>query len=278
MKRQIIIMLIFFLSIIQTVTGKDLFSEEKGIETNKIMELTKTAIPVEVGEKYKISFVARAGGKYVIEENERIRIMNLKYMASRARIAFYDEQGKAFNYRDVFIVSQEFHDYVQVFYPPAKAKTVKISLLPGKESNILLKKISLSTDVGERERESINPHPTFDYGDLNFYGCDSGFGGQFYTRPDGKTVWKTGFLGYSSFFPVKGDAFYDFYCRGIKYRDRKSYILLECFKVEENKPFKSMQVAISEKGEVTKLKMPPGTVYARLCCYCVIIEEFKVTP
>lgn len=258
---------------------KDLFNEERIIETNKAVELTSAPIPVEPGQKHQISFLARAGGEATLEANERIRMMNLRDMAGSVRAQFLDEQGGNLSFMDMAVISREFHDYARVFYPPARARALKLLLRPAMGADLAVKKITVSAGLEGPEGECLNVHPTFERGDLNGYGYASGYGGGFYTRPDGKTVWNSGFLGYTPSFPVKGDTFHDFYGRGKKYRGRKSSMELECYKPDDpnNHPFKTMAVAIGEKGETTTLKIPAGVVTARLRCYYVILEEFKAT-
>ena len=278
MKKHVFIIPVFFLSVICVATGKDLFKKDEPVETNKTMELTKSAIQLESGKKYELSFLARTNGKYTIEENERIRLMNLGEISSRVCIKFYDAKGKELKKTDIDlpVITQKFLNYVRVFYPPPASKALKIFLLPAKEADIAVKRINISTDLKGREAECINIHPAFEYGDLNFYGYSSGYGGGFYTRPDGKTVWNSGFTGTTPAFPVKGDVSYDFCCRGKK-SEPKSFIYLQCYNAEGGKPFKTMKYGVSEKGDIEKINMPAGTVSVQLTCYYVIIEEFKVT-
>ena len=222
-------------------------------------------------------FSGRTSSRHTIEAYERIRILNPRYAASRLRLAFYDDKGEALagGVVDVFILTQAFHEYVRIFYPPPKAGAFRVFVRPAKDADVAIRELRVSTDVQGPERESINPHPTFEYGDLNTHGCQSGYGGRFYTRPDGKTVWKTGFLGYSPSFPVEANRFYEFYCRGKKYRGRKSYVLLDCHNGQDRRPVKSMRLEMSDTGETTEVKIPAGTVSGRLRCYCVILEVHR---
>jgi hypothetical protein len=279
MKKQYVITLIVSLSIIFSITGEELFKDEKEIETTKQIELKESAIPVVPGTKYKISFSARTNSKHTIEANERVRLLALRYLAATLRLYFYDENGKKFshNYINIPVISQQFHQYIRVFYPPSKARKMTLLLIPRNNSNIAVKDITISTDLCEAEKECINVHPSFEYGDLNLYGHSLGAGGMFYTRPDGKTVWKTGFLGYTPAFAVKDNTFYNTFCRAKKYRGRKSWLVLECYDGKSRRPFKEMKVEFSEKGKHTKLKIPANTLSCKLRCYCVILEEFKVS-
>ena len=249
------------------------------VQTAVALELTNAPVPVPRRGMLKLVFSGRTSGRHTVEANDRVRILNQRYAASRLRVTFHDGDGEALagSAVDVLILTQAFHEYARVFYPPPAAETFRVSVRPVKDADIAVQGLIVSTDMDGEERQSLNPHPTFEYGDLNTYGCISGYGGRFYERPDGKTVWKTGFLGYSPGFPVDAGAFYSFYCRGRKYRGRKSYVLLDCHNGRDRTPVKSMRLGISEEGETTEVKIPPGTVSAQLRCYCVILEEFRAT-
>ena len=165
--------------------------------------------------------------------------------------------------------------YVKVFYPPAKAASLRIFKRATKGTTIAVGKLSIWTDLEGDEAKSINPHPTFNYGDLNTYGYSFGGGGGFFTRPDGKTVWNSGFIGWSPLFPVKGGKFYKFFCKGEK-SQAKGWIWIN-FHDKDGKKIKTSRIGIAPKGVETIIKTPKGTVKARLQCYYVIIEKFTVS-
>lgn len=257
--------------------GKELFRKDSVSEANKWVELTEAAVPVKVGSKHEISFQGSTDGKYNVEEDARIRLMNLKGVASSVRVRFYDGQGNEVKgYIDVPVITHEVADYVRAFYPPSQSVTLKVFLLPSKGAKLSVGKAAVMTDLDGKEGECINIHPVFERGDLNFYGYDPGYGGGFYTRPDGRTVWNSGFIGSSPSFPVKEGVSYDFYCRG-KNGERKASVLLNCYNAQGGKPFKNMPLKFSEKGAAETFPMPAGTVSANLTCYYVILEEFRVT-
>jgi len=271
--------LLFILSLSSPAAGETIYRAEPLFQTSSAVEVTTAAVPLPRAGKVKIVFSGCTNSRHTIEANERIRILNPRYAASRLRMKLYEDKAGtlAVSAVDVFILTQAFHEYARIFYPAPQARTFRVFVRPAKGADIAVQGLSVSTDVEGEERTSINPHPTFEYGDLNTYGCQSGYGGRFYTRPDGKTVWKTGFLGYSPSFPVEANMFYSFYCRGKKYRGRKSYMLLDCHNGKDRAPVKSMRLAISDTGETTEVKIPAGTVSARLRCYCVILEVCRAT-
>lgn len=238
--------------------------------------LMATPIPVNPDEKYKIEFTASTTGEHTLEKKEIIRIMGHRYDGNRVRLTFYDKDGKKFhkNLIDIMILSNKKHHYERVFYPPRQAASLQINLRCLKGTNASVEKMTLWTDLEGNEAKFLNPHTTFEHGDLNTYGFSCGGGGRFYTRPDGKTVWKTGFIGWSPFFPVQGGKYYKFFCKGVKYR--RGWIWINFYNKDGEK-IKNARVEINEKGAETILKMPKGTARAKLQCYYVIIEEFKVT-
>lgn len=258
-----------------TAKGKELFAQNETMETGSIKELTTSPIPAETGTKYRISFSASTTGKHTVEKIPRIRIMNHRHAANRVRVSFYNKEKKRISgYKDVFILSQKPNTYELIFYPPRNASSMRIFAQPAKNSIVNIKNISLENNLSGEKNQYLNTHSRFDMGDLNLYGCTSGFGGRFYTRPDGKTVWKTGFLAHYPSFPVQGGKYYDFYCRGKKYR-RKAWIWVNCYDGIKRRPIKQMKIKLSQKGAKTRLMLPPTTVAASLDCYCVILEEFR---
>lgn len=279
MKNFIFVSLMFFSFAIFTATSEEVcvFNQGKMENIEKVTEVTATPIPIDPAKKYKIQFNGSTNGEYTIEENERIRIMNKRYKANRLRCIFYDKAGKKFskNYFDIMVLSNKPHEYVRVFYPPAKAASLRIFLNPVKGTKITLAGITLKTDLEGIENKCLNTQPTFDYGDLNTYGYRCGGGGGFYTRPDGKTVWNTGFIGWSPFFPVQGKKYYKFFCRGKK-SIGKGWIWIDFYN-KDGKKIKHARIEFNEKGAETILKTPKGTASANLQCYYVIIEKFTVT-
>ncbi len=277
MKRPV--MTVFLLAALLAGAGEPRFRLAAPLRTSADVEATEAPIPIPAGRKLHLAFTARTDSRYTIEADERIRLMDLSRVGSRVRLDFLDDTGAVVaGGFDVFILTQATHHYARVFHPPAQAAACRLSVRPGPGAEVVIEELTLDESLPPGEQESINPHPTFEHGDLNSYGCQSGFGGQFYTRPDGVTVWKTGFLGYSPAFPVEAGRFYTFQCRGRQYRGRKSYILLDCHNATERAPIKTMRLDMSDDGRTTELQMPEGAVEARLRAYCVILETFRVTP
>jgi hypothetical protein len=278
MKKLIAFMVMGFISAACQAGGKALFTHEGLVETNRPPGLIQSGIPIEAGKKIELSFLGRTAGKHTIEENERIRLMDLRGVAARIRIRFQDETGNELKKTDIDVpvLSQAFTNYVRVFYPPPKARTLSLALLSGESAMAAVKTISISTDLTGQEAACVNVHPTFEFGDLNAYGYRSGYGGGLYTRPDGKTVWNSGFTGTTPPVPVIAGRVYDFYCRG-KNGEPKSFIYMQFFNAEADKPFRTIKYESWNKGDAAKIKMPAGAVSVQLTGYYVILEEFRVT-
>ena len=60
-------------------------------------------------------------------------------------------------------------------------------------------------------------------------------------------------------------------------RNFKYVNYLDCYDGKGSRPVKSMRLAMSDAGETTELLIPAGVVSAQLRCYCIILEEFRVT-
>lgn len=265
------------LATLRIASGKDLFLLAEPVETNKTCMVAES-VRVEPGKKHELSFAGRTDSRYSVEENARIRLMAFGPTISHVRIRFLDGRGKELRESDIEVpvITRTFTNYVRVFYPPAGAQSLNVALLPGEDGvRMAVRGMKLCTDLQGKEAACINVHPVFEKGDLNFYGHRSGYGGGFYTRPDGKTIWNSGFTGATPAFPVKGNTFYDFSCLG-KNGQPKAFIYLQCYDGESDKPFKTIKYGVSEKGAVTTFMMPAGAVSAQLTCYYVILEEFRV--
>lgn len=257
-----------------------LFATAGPVTARAATELTPAAVPLAAGGgKLMLAFTGRTDGRLTVEADERVRLLDLRNLASRVRLEFYDAKGAVVPGAgvDVPLLAQAVRDYVRVLHSPPPATACRLFLRPAAGAEAVVEQLSLGADLPASERATLNPHPTFDAGDLNTYGCLTGNGGGFFTRPDGRTVWNTGFLGYGPAFPVVAGQSYTFLCRGKPYQGRKSYLLVDCFNATDRAPLKSMRVEFSATGASTTLLIPPAAVSAQLRCYCVILEEIRVT-
>lgn len=258
------------------LTAGELFQNSGGMTVRDRVQLNDQPIPVDSSRKYQIVVSAGATGMHTLEENVRVRFMVQKGSASMVRIEFLDKAGNRITDSSIGVLSRKVREYGRVFYPPFKADSMNLFLEPAKGQEMLLEKISVTDDLQGREKAAVNPHPTFEFGDLTNYGYQPGYGGGFFERPDGHTVFNTGFTGQSPFFPVRPDSYYDIHARGLPHLGRKSSMLIQCFGEEDTKPVKSMRVGVSEAGVTTRILIPGGAVRANFLFYHVILEELSV--
>src|SRR5690606_16286601 len=97
------------------------------------------------------------------------------------------------------ILTAEWYTYTHVFDAPDGATAMRVRFLP-RERTLRIDTIELALDD---EDQAVNCNPDFRYGDLNYSGWRPARDGRLYTRPDGKTVLKTGYAGTSSHFPLR---------------------------------------------------------------------------
>jgi len=271
-----------FLSAILLASGVRLqasaaFEISEPLSFDKSAPLNSEPIPVNPDQKLLIAFTASITGESTIEENARISVQVKKGFASLLQIDFLDDGGNKVGSTEVSILSKFPRIYGRVMYPPPGSKAVNLQIVPAKRENVKVEKLSVSNELPQKEKAGINPHPTFEFGDLCTYGYTLGYGGGVYTRPDGKTVLNSGFAGNSPIFPIRPDSYYEIDCRGIPYLGRKSSIMLQCFGEDLRKPIKSMRVQVSQQGVTTKLLIPKNVKRANFGFYYVILEELRVT-
>jgi len=252
--------------------GEPLWQAEALTQVAKLTELTAAEIPVEPGKKLAITFTGRTNGEFTVEKNARIRILNTSKVASALMVHFFDKSGQRLEEVKLPILTESAHEYGRVVYPPSEAKSLKLFLAPAVSAEVAVENVRVTQELEGVEAESVNPHPIFNYGDLNAYG----FGGEFFERPDGKTVWNTAFTGQTSSFPVHGGDSYELFGRGIGYSGKRSRIILQLFEEGAKRPFHTIRVGFSPDGASAKVILPEGAVSANFLGYYAIVEELKV--
>jgi len=237
-------------------------------------ELTTDVVPVEPGKKLEITFSGQTSGEFTVEANARIRLLNTSNGGSALNLQFLDAEGQRVEEVSLPIVTASAREYGRVVYPPSTAKSLKIVLSPGAASEMAVENVRVAQELDGVESATVNPHPNFAFGDLNSYG----FGGEFFERPDGKTVWNSGFTGQSASFPVQGGASYELFARGIAYSGKRSRLLLQLFARGEKRPFHTIPIRFGPEGVSVQVVFPEGAVSANLLGYYVIVEEVKIIP
>lgn len=252
--------------------GEPMWQSETLTQADKLTELTTAEVPVEPGKKLAITFTGRTNGEFTVEKNARIRLLNTSQVGSALIMQFFDEAGKRLEEIRLPILTESSHKYGRVVYPPSAAKSLKIFLVPASSAEVAVENVRVTQKLEGGEAESVNPHPILNFGDLNSYG----FGGEYFERPDGKTVWNTAFTGQTSFFPVQGGDSYVLFCRGIGYGGKRSKIFLQLFEEGAKRPFHTVRVGFSTEGVSAKVLLPEGAVSANFMGYYTIVEELKI--
>jgi len=250
------------------------------VEDGKIRlpeNLTSHPIPVEEGRKYLLQIMAEVAGPFVVEENERSHIIILRdplYRRTAAySVAFYDAADQEISAlgRDRiagFILTRQPGLYTNVFYAPPEAATMRVRFKAnGRDARLASIRL-----VEETAEGTINPNPDFRYGELSYCGWRPQRDGRLYTRPDGKVVFNTGYLGGSSMFPLAGGKTYRFFARGSGsalnaiYYDHDGKQLVQRFLLRP-----------APQGVSVEATPPPGTAYCRITVNGVaFLEEFAV--
>ena len=252
--------------------GESLWQAETVTKATELTELTTEDVPVEPGKKLEISFSGQTTGDFTVERNARIRILNTSKVGSMLIVQLFDAQGQRLEEIKLPILTESLHEYGRVIYPPSEAAFLKIFLVASASGEVTVENLRVTQELEGVEAESVNPHPLFSYGDLNSYG----YGGGFFERPDGKTVWNTRFTGQSSHFPVQGGDSYELFGRGIGYAGKRSQILLQLFEEGARRPFHTIRLKFSPEGESMKVLLPEGAVSANFLGYYMIAEELKI--
>ena len=281
----------FFSSVFKLENKEKLFSKfPKGaefIDTSEgggILKLDRTVrkivikpIPVTPGKKCRLSLTAKVDARDTVEFNDRIHIMRVRRYwrgSTSCELRFFDADGKpagAFRNRCPILTSN-WHDYVDVFYIPSRARTMTVTFAPAKR-DLFLKKIELAYDS---ENGALNCNPEFSYGDLNYCEWHPARAGRLYTRPDGKTVFSSGYGGSSPRFPMEAGVPYNFFCRGIR-RSGKGWMTLTFYNNKGRRIANRFLLRPKQEGVAVKMTPPPGTKSGAVVMYGLIIEELKVT-
>jgi len=260
--------LAIFLAVAFSARAEPLLHVAEPVESTQRMLLDGDGVPVPVDARLEIRFTAKATGSHTVEADPRIGIRNPQE-ASHLKLEFSGNGNPAPVLLPV--LSQTSREYRRELYVPPGATHLRVSLRPAKESTLTVANLRIALAP---EAPSINPHPAFLHGELNPYGHHSGYGGGFYQRPDGVTVWNTGFTGTSPEFPVEGGKAYTVSCRGTGYSGKKSRLLLQLFKAGEPRPFH--EIALTLDGATGTIHLPGDAARARLLGYDVILESWNL--
>ncbi len=239
---------------------------------------TMKAMPVTPETTYKLTFLARTDRSDTVESNDRAHMEMLQSYGRflpMYELLFFDSDGEQIQRSGRgfggSILTSDWYAYSLAFQPPPETAAVKIRFSP-RNSPLYIDNLEIvSIDDG-----TINVNPEFEYGELNYSGWRPARDGRLYTRPDGKTVFKSGYGGVSPFFPLRETVTYQLYARGQR-QTTNGWLSLTYYDAEGKRLGDRFLLRPTVEGESVELVPPPGTFEARLVMYSVILESFRVT-
>lgn len=246
-----------------------------------VREIDLKPIAVEPGRKYLVFFKARVNDDFTVERHDRAHIMTLHNhgrMASGYQVMFLDRGGNPVapsgnihsHGLSGFILSSDWYQYASEFYAPANAASMRMRFFT-RGHDLYVDAFGLSRFQHDNV---VNLNPQFRYGELNYAGWRPQRDGRLYLRPDGKTVFTSGWGGASSTFPLQHGQNYRFHVRG----PVGGRLNLEYFDRDGNRITSRFLLRPNPDGAETVLNPPEGTAMGRAVMYGVVgLEEFTVT-
>lgn len=226
---------------------------------------------LQPGKKYRLNIRARIDGECTVEKNDRAHINAIKSNARNESVyaAMIDDgTGNLQNAGGGFFLTDAWHDYAHVFYAPTNAKEVVIRFSPRKHATYI-SRVTLTPDT---EDDTVNPNPDFRHGELNYCGWSPQRDGRLYTRPDGKTIFRSGYYGGSPKFPLQPGRKYQITGLG-----EGGSLVLNYYNDEGKKlGDRFLMHCSSNKEGVTEVVPPEQTVSANVTVTGTILEYLKV--
>ncbi|TWU22875.1 hypothetical protein Pla52o_24070 [Novipirellula galeiformis] len=252
-------------------------------------------IKVQPLQKYKLTMRAAIDAADTVEINDRLADFSAVTRGNHfpaCELHFSDNDGQNVFFalhanhlvegtqkvkvESVDVITQQFHDYVFVFYAPPTAETLHLNLAPRKRT-LLVESMVLKVEDAEG---TVNCNPDFRYGELNLSGWRPDTEGRLFRRPDNTTVLKCGTAATSSVFIVDDELRYSFLCKGVGYNKKSGKVIILFF--DENEKVlghthlfwdKDMQDGATKAG----IKPISGSKMAILKASSVILEKVLVT-
>lgn len=127
--------------------------------------------------------------------------------------------------------------------------------------------------VADDEGGVINNNPDFRYGELNYGGWHPQRDGRLFLRPDGKTVFRSGYGGSSPSVPLQEGRFYRITARG-----EGGHLTINYLNAENKRVASRFLLRFPDTAgeEMTELTPPEGAVAAYVIAYGALVESFKV--
>lgn len=251
-----------------------------------LMESTESftfkPMPVEGGEKYKLTFKGAFNGQDCIENNPLFNVYYCRQenmMPVRA-ISFYNEKMEdvTARYRITFgMPFKAFHEYVDVFYAPPEAKymSMEIRIPKGGDSSFVMTapKLELAKDDG-----AINCNPDFALGEYNYsaFPNANNAGARLFKTPSGKTVFDSAYGSSTAAFPFLKKGTYRLFAKAEQYGGGYSDILLRIYD-KDGKEVLKRSLRRNPEGEHIYFILPDDAVFGDILVYNSILEEVRLT-
>ena len=241
-----------------------------------LRQVVLSPVAVAPGRKCKLMFGGRVDGDFAVEQNDRAHILTLQSngrLAAAYEILFYDAAGEPLRRSGFggsgFLLTGDWHDYINVFDVPPDAVTLSVRFEP-RGRGVEIGSIRLGE---ENESGAINSNPDFRYGELNYCGWRPARDGRLYLRPDGQTVLNAGYGGMSPMFILKETSVYRMEAKGLGGRMSLTY-----YDDEGNRVASRHLLRPTPEGASVDLQPPEGTAAGRVVMYGVVgLESFRVT-
>lgn len=238
-----------------------------------LRQVDSEPMPIQGGKRYELNIKARLDSLFVVEKNDRAALLTLESFrfarTSTYELIFLNQNNEeishfAYGGRGFFLTAN-WYQYTMAFYTPADATSMKIIFRPAKRTTYVrdgrLEEL--------KDQTTINLNPDFHYGELNYAGWRTQREGLLLTRPDGKVIFRAGYGGGTSVFPLDPQSTYRIVAKG------SGRTINMVYYNEAGKQLNSRFLTRpSANGDTSAEFTPPeGTCYGRLVTYGVTALE-----
>ncbi len=254
----------------------------RGMKGKKALRVAKEAsaqfidIPVDERTKYMLTLNARFDGGESAEENPHfLRFASpggARPVVSTRELIFLNEQKVPIHTTRIGLPYRESTPYTDVFYPPAKAKFLRLRFTAAMDDVVLFVddiKLAKAPDEG-----AINANPVLGkYGPQDYSGwLNFANGASMVTLPDGTIAMDTKYGTTGMTFPISEPGAYELSV--ISESNGYNYSFLLRFVDENNKS--TGQVSAWGHGRPIRFNLPPNTVRGQFLVYSSILKEARV--
>ena len=232
-------------------------------------------VRVRPDTKYTLSLDASFSGEVEsIEENSRFEIFtrlgHISPVLPSRKLQFLNAAGQPLDSPLQHAMPfRERHSYIDVFYTPASAASLRLHVASGKGIQLSIHNLKVEETADEG---AINTNPAFVLGPMNYSGWKNvSRGGQIIDR-DGKTVFDTKYGSRSLSFPLQGPGTYALSAkaRGNGYN---SCVQVHVF---DAKGTMLLKVSTRRYGPPSYFVPPKEAVTASFLVYSCLLEEVRL--